>query len=60
MAVWIICFAVVFGGVKSSSWVVWVTVPLPLVFVFIMVLNGLTLDNCSYGFRMYLLGETDG
>ena len=60
LAVWIICFLIVYKGVKVSSWVVWVTVPLPVIFVFIMVLNGLTLDNCDLGFKMYLKGITDG
>lgn len=50
-------FFCVYKGVKSSSYVVWVTVPLPTVFIFIMVLNGLTLDNADQGIRMYLLGE---
>lgn len=60
MVVWFTCFIIVYKGVKLSSWVVWVTVPLPLVFVFIMVLNGLTLDNCDIGFKMYLKGMKDG
>ena len=47
-----------FKGVKSSSYVVWVTVPLPVVFVFFMVLNGLSLDNADQGLRMYLKGYT--
>jgi SNF family Na+-dependent transporter len=56
MCVWACDFFAVFKGVKGSSWVVWITVPLPIVFVFIMVLNGLTLDNCDKGFKMYLKG----
>lgn len=60
MVVWFICFICVFKGVKISSKIVWITVPLPLIFVVIMVLNGLTLPNASYGFRMYLKGEENG
>lgn len=56
MLTWIICFACVFQGVKISSYVVWFTVPMPVVFVFIMVMNGFTLKNCDEGFRMYLKG----
>lgn len=56
--VWIIVYLCVFKGVKSSSYVVWVTVPLPCVFVLLMVLNGLTLENADQGIRMYLKGIT--
>lgn len=56
MLVWACCFICVFQGVKLSSKIVWITVPLPVVFVFIMVMNGFTLDNCDQGFRMYLKG----
>lgn len=57
VVVWLCVFFCVYKGVKSSSYVVWVTVPLPCVFIFIMVLNGLTLPNADQGIRMYLLGE---
>jgi len=56
MLTWIICFFCVFQGVKISSYVVWFTVPMPVIFVFIMVMNGFTLKNCDEGFRMYLKG----
>lgn len=42
---------------KSSSYIVWFTVPLPVIFIFFMVLRGLTLENAPEGIRMYLLGE---
>ena len=54
---WFVVYWCVFKGVKSSSYVVWVTVPLPVLFVFLMVLRGLTLENSDEGIRMYLLGE---
>jgi len=50
----------VFKGVKSSSFVVWFTVPGPIVFIFIMVMNGLCLPNADEGIRMYLRGEING
>merc|ERR1712216_119773 len=53
---WIVCFICVFQGVQLSSKIVWITVPLPMVLVFIFVMNGFTLKNCDYGFRMYLKG----
>jgi len=57
---WVLVYFCVFKGVKSSSYVVWVTVPLPVLFIFIMVMRGLTLENADEGIRMYLLGEIDG
>lgn len=59
MLTWVICFFCTFMGVKVSSYVVWITVPLPVVLVFIMVMNGFTLKNSDYGFRMYLKGFVD-
>lgn len=56
MLTWVICFICTFQGVKISSYVVWITVPLPMVLVFIMVMNGFTLNNSDIGFRMYLKG----
>lgn len=55
---WVLVYFCVFKGVKSSSYVVWITVPLPCVFVLFMVLNGLTLNNADQGIRMYLKGIT--
>jgi len=57
---WFLTYFCVFKGVKSSSIVVWFTVPMPIGFIFIMVLNGLCLPNSDEGIRMYLRGEVDG
>jgi len=57
---WGITYFCVFKGVKSSSYVVWFTVPGPVLFIFIMVCNGLCLPNADEGIRMYLRGEIDG
>lgn len=57
---WFLTYFCVFKGVKSSSIVVWFTVPMPIGFIFIMVLNGLCLPNSDEGIRMYLRGEKDG
>lgn len=54
---WVICFFCVFQGIKIGGKVVWVTVPLPMLLVFIFVMNGFTLKNCDQGFRMYLKGH---
>jgi len=61
LAVWIIVYFIIWKGVNSSSYVVWVTVPLPVFFIFVMVMNGLTLENADAGIRMYLKGySADG
>ena len=57
---WFVTYFCVFKGVKSSSYVVWITVPGPILFIFIMVINGLCLPNADEGIRMYLRGEVDG
>jgi SNF family Na+-dependent transporter len=57
LATWMITYFCVFKGVKSSSYVVWFTVPGPIVFIFIMVMNNLSLPNADAGIRMYLRGE---
>lgn len=54
---WTITYFCVFKGVKSSSYVVWFTVPGPIIFIFIMVMNNLCLPNADAGIRMYLRGE---
>jgi len=52
--VWASIYLAVFKGVKSSSWIVWVTVPVPAVLILIMVFNGLQLEGHKEGIRQYL------
>lgn len=59
IAVWVIIFLCVFKGVKSSSYIVWLTVPLPVLFVFIMIGNGASLDGANDGVKRYFEGITD-
>jgi len=59
IAVWIIIFLCVFKGVKSSSYIVWLTVPLPVIFVIIMIFNGASLDGSEDGIERYFKGITD-
>lgn len=59
LATWVIIFLCVFKGVKSSSWIVWCTVPLPVLFVFIMIFNGASLDGAGDGVERYFQGITD-
>jgi len=54
---WVITYFCVFKGVKSSSYVVWVTVPGPILFIIIMVINNTQLPGADAGIRMYLDGE---
>lgn len=60
LAVWIIIFLCVFKGVKSSSYIVWITVPVPVLFVFIMIINGTGLEGSEKGIEKYFSGDLDG
>lgn len=53
LSCWVVIFLCVFKGVKSSSWIVWLTVPLPVLFVVIMIINGSTLYGSSDGITRY-------
>lgn len=54
--VWIIVFFCVWRGVNSSSHMVWVSVPTPILFIIVMIFKGLTLPGRDIGLKMYLLG----
>lgn len=54
---WVIIYLCVFKGVKSSSYVVWVTVPLPMILIVILFIRGITLDGAGRGIDVYLTGE---
>jgi len=61
LVTWIIVYFCMWKGVNSSSYVVWVTVPLPVMFIFVMVVNNLALPNASDGVQMYIKGyDLDG
>ena len=60
LAVWVIIFFCVFKGVSSSSYIVWATVPIPTLFVLIMIINGNTKDGSSDGIKKYFSGKADG
>ena len=57
--VWVVCFAAIFKGVKSSSYIVWVTVPLPVIFILIMVIKGASLEGSKEGIEQYLKGDVN-
>lgn len=54
---WIVIFLCIFNGVKSSSWVVWVTVPLPIIIIICLIIRGATLPGSYDGIRWYLAGD---
>ena len=60
LAVWVIIFFCVFKGVASSSYIVWATVPVPVLFVLIMIINGNLQDGSSDGIRKYFSGKEGG
>jgi len=39
--------------------VVWLTVPVPIFFILVMVCKGLTLEGSDLGLRMYLFGHNE-
>jgi SNF family Na+-dependent transporter len=57
LAVWVIIFLCVFKGVGSSSYIVWATVPLPVLFVIIMIINGNLQDGAPDGIKKYFSGK---
>jgi len=54
---WLCVFLAIFRGVHGSSWIVWFTVPIPLLFIITMVINGLTLDGHQDGIKTYFEGD---
>lgn len=56
--VWALCFVAVSRGVHSSSYIVWCTVPVPLLFIIIMVIMNNTLPGSEVGIQQYLQGAT--
>eukprot|EP01084_Bolivina_argentea_P252295 423448_1 len=50
---WIITFLCIMKGVDSASWAVKITMPLPLLLLFIMLIKGLTLDGAWKGIKAY-------
>jgi SNF family Na+-dependent transporter len=51
IVVWICIFAAIFKGVNSSSYIVWATVPLPVIFIIIMIIKGATLPGAGTGVK---------
>ena len=56
LAVWIILYFIVWKGIFSLQTVVYVTVPLPIIFIVIMLVNNMMLPGADLGISMYLTG----
>lgn len=56
LVVWVFVYFCVWKGVNSSSYIVWITVPVPVFFIIVMVIKGFTLPGADLGLKMYLLG----
>jgi SNF family Na+-dependent transporter len=59
LIVWICIYLAIFKGVQSSSYIVWATVPLPVLFIVIMIIKGATLPGAGRGVKQYLGGNPD-
>jgi SNF family Na+-dependent transporter len=46
---WLTIFFCVWRGVKSSSYIVWFTVPVPIIFIIVMIINGAQLEGAGDG-----------
>jgi SNF family Na+-dependent transporter len=57
--VWLCIFGATYNGVKSASWVVWFTVPIPCLFILVMLFHGLTLEGSGSGIKDYLSGRQE-
>jgi hypothetical protein len=49
--VWLCVFFAIFNGVNSTSYVIWFTVPVPIVFILVMLFHGLSLDGSKDGIK---------
>ena len=52
-AVWMAVYFCISNGVKSTGKVVWVTVPLPCLLLFVLLIRGVTLEGCVLIDRYY-------
>ena len=57
LVVWVVIYLAIFNGVGSSSYIVWATVPLPVIFIIIMLIKGVSLEGAKDGIDFYLNGD---
>jgi len=53
MLCWVVTFVCIMKGVKSASWAVKITMPLPFLLLFILLIKGATLPGSWYGIKQY-------
>jgi hypothetical protein len=46
---WLVCYACIFNGVESAGKAVWITMPLPYVLLFVLLVKGATLRGAGEG-----------
>ena len=57
LAVWFLCYFCIFWGIRSVQHVVWWTVPVPIVFLIILIIKNATLPGAGDGVKKYLGGD---
>ena len=55
--IWCLVYGMVFKGAKSISYTVWVTVIVPTVLLFILLIGGSTIDGANEGLKLYARNE---
>jgi SNF family Na+-dependent transporter len=51
---WLVCYACVFAGAESAGKAIWITLPLPYVLLFVLLVKGASLPGAGEGLRFYL------
>ena len=57
LAVWVIVYFSVMRGIRTIQYVIWGTVPLPFLFLIVLIIKNATLPGASSGISKYLAGE---
>jgi solute carrier family 6 GABA transporter-like protein 1 len=54
LLIWFVTWACMFKGVGLTGRVIWITMALPLVMIFVLAVRSLSLPNASDGYRLYV------
>ena len=54
LLVWVAIYFCISKGVKSTGRVVWVTVPLPCLLLFVLMIRGMTLEGAGAGLMLFI------
>jgi len=52
-------FVIVFKGMDSAKWAVYVIIPLPYIILFVFLIKGLTLEGCEIGWKYLFTAQWD-